>query len=470
MKQDIYKRNLLIPFLKIIFDGIAIELAVLSAYYLRFYSPLTGIIPVTKGYPQFQGYFYFSLFLMAVMIFLFGAFNAYRSRYFSSFSQDIPVLFKVCVLGILFAMSGAFLYRDFSYSRLVFAMIYLNLNLFLLIERWMFHRLKKRFLRRGFGILKVLLIGSGENLLQVYRRLQSDQNYNFEVAGYLAEQKHTALPVDYLGKPEELNALLTHSVDYSGLLISFNHTEHDRIWPVIQAVEGKNLELFYVPDILDLLTSRFQSLEVGGVPLLQLKRVALSGWQGLIKRGFDLVSASLGLLLLSPLFLLLALLIKMTSRGPVFYVQPRVSLDGQEFKMLKFRSMRADAESATGPVWASKGDPRVTGLGRFLRRSSLDELPQLINVIKGEMSLVGPRPERQHFVDQFRASIPHYLERHRFRCGMTGWAQVNGLRGQSPIEVRTRYDLYYIENWSLWFDLKIIILTFMEIFRGENAY
>ena len=214
MKQDIYKRNLLIPFLKIIFDGIAIELAVLSAYYLRFYSPLTGIIPVTKGYPQFQGYFYFSLFLMAVMIFLFGAFNAYRSRYFSSFSQDIPVLFKVCVLGILFAMSGAFLYRDFSYSRLVFAMIYLNLNLFLLIERWMFHRLKKRFLRRGFGILKVLLIGSGENLLQVYRRLQSDQNYNFEVAGYLAEQKHTALPVDYLGKPEELNALLTHSVDY----------------------------------------------------------------------------------------------------------------------------------------------------------------------------------------------------------------------------------------------------------------
>lgn len=358
MEQNIYKRNLLIPFLKIVADGLAIELAVLSAYYLRFYSLLTGIFPVTKGYPQFLGYFYFSLFLMSVMIFLFGVFNAYRSRFFSSFSQDIPVILKVCLLGIFFAMSGAFLYRDFSYSRLVFAMIYLNLNLFLLIERWLFHRLKKGFLRRGFGILKVLLIGSGENLLQVYKRLQSDQNYNFEVAGYLAGQKHTALPVAYLGKPEELSAVLDHTADYNGLLISFSHTEHDRIWPVIQAVEGKNLELFYVPDILDLLTSRFQSLEVGGIPLLQLKRVALSGWQGLIKRGFDLLSASLGLLLLSPLFLLLALLIKATSRGPVFYVQPRVSLDGREFTMLKFRSMREDAESATGPVWASKDDPR----------------------------------------------------------------------------------------------------------------
>jgi exopolysaccharide biosynthesis polyprenyl glycosylphosphotransferase len=213
-----------------------------------------------------------------------------------------------------------------------------------------------------------------------------------------------------------------------------------------------------------------QTLEVGGVPLLQLKAFVLSGWQGFLKRAFDIFVSTISLVLLSPFFLLVAIAIKATSRGAVFYVQQRVSLDGQEFNMLKFRSMRADAEAESGPVWAQKDDPRTTAIGKFLRRTSLDELPQLFNVLKGEMSLVGPRPERQHFVEQFREYIPQYRERHRVRCGMTGWAQVNGLRGQSPIEERARYDLYYLENWSLWFDMKIILLTFMEVARGENAY
>ena len=169
-------------------------------------------------------------------------------------------------------------------------------------------------------------------------------------------------------------------------------------------------------------------------------------------------------------FFMTGLLIKLTSRGPVFYQQSRVGMDNREFHMLKFRSMVQDAEDKTGPVWAKANDPRVTKIGKFLRRSSIDELPQLINVLKGEMSLVGPRPERKVFVEEFRQYVPKYAERHRVRSGMTGWAQVNGLRGQSPIEDRTRYDVYYIENWSIWFDIKIILMTFMTIVRGENAY
>ncbi len=176
------------------------------------------------------------------------------------------------------------------------------------------------------------------------------------------------------------------------------------------------------------------------------------------------------LILVSPILLLIALLVKLESRGPVFYKQERVGLDGNLFSVLKFRSMRLDAEANSGPVWAQKNDPRATRVGRFLRRFSLDELPQLINVLRGDMSLVGPRPERQHFVDQFKAEIPKYLERHRVKTGMTGWAQVNGLRGNAPISERTKYDVYYVENWSLVFDLKIIMKTLRAVLFGEDAY
>lgn len=470
MQSNLYKRNLFVPFLKMVADVLTVFLAVLAAYYLRFYSPLTQIFPVTKGLPPFEEYLFFAGFLSTVMLLLFGMFYAYRSRFYSKFTQDLPVILKVAFLGILFAMSGAFLYRDFSYSRLVLMIIYLNLNVFLLVERWVFHRLKRKFLRKGFNALRVCLVGSRENLLRIFRRLQSDANYNVEIAGYISEAPLKELEAPHFGPVKNMSELFAGDPAFDAVVISFPAEDHSEILTVIQAAEGKNLELFYVPDVLDLLTPKFQVLEIAGIPLLQLKSFALSGWQGFIKRSFDIILSVLGMLALSPLFLVIGALIKLSSRGPVFYVQPRISLDGNEFNMLKFRSMRVDAEAATGPVWAKKEDPRVTMIGKFLRRSSLDELPQLINVIRGEMSLVGPRPERRHFVDQFQASIPNYIERHRFRCGMTGWAQVNGMRGQSPIEDRTRYDIYYIENWSLWFDLKIIIMTFLEIIRGENAY
>lgn len=469
-KNNLYRRNLFIPFLKLLFDVIAIELAVLFSFYLRFYSPLTKFIPVTKGFPSIANYLYFSLFLAAVMTILFASFHSYRSRFFSTFAQDIPVVLKTCSLGILLAMSGAFLYREFSYSRLVFALIFINSNIFLLLARFIFHRLKRHFLHKGFGTLRVCLVGSAENLPRVYRRLIADRNYHFEINGYVAEKAIPELPLPRFGSVADLPGIAAGEQAHDAWIMAFDQREHEKIWPVIKAAEGKNIELFYVPDILDILTRSFRTLEVGGIPLLQLKAFVLSGWQGFIKRTFDVVVAAFSLLVLSPLFLLIAVAIKLTSPGPVFYLQKRLSLDGREFTMLKFRSMRADAEAKTGPVWAAKNDPRTTPVGKFLRRSSLDELPQLLNVLKGDMSLVGPRPERPHFVEQFREEIPQYLERHRVRCGMTGWAQVNGLRGQSPIAERTRYDLYYVENWSLWFDIKIILLTFMEILRGENAY
>jgi exopolysaccharide biosynthesis polyprenyl glycosylphosphotransferase len=228
--------------------------------------------------------------------------------------------------------------------------------------------------------------------------------------------------------------------------------------------------MMMVPDILELMTSQVQIKHIEGIPFLGIKSPTLSTWNFIVKRTFDLMIASLILVLASPLFILIAIFIKLDSKGPVFYVQERVGLDGEVFKVIKFRSMHTDAEQSSGPVWSQPNDPRTTRLGRFLRRFSFDELPQLLNVLKGDMSIVGPRPERPHFVEKFKKQVPRYLERHRVKTGMTGWAQVNGLRGNASIAERTKYDIYYIEHWSLVFDLKIILKTMHAVLFGNDAY
>jgi exopolysaccharide biosynthesis polyprenyl glycosylphosphotransferase len=225
------------------------------------------------------------------------------------------------------------------------------------------------------------------------------------------------------------------------------------------------------PDLFQIIASEVAVSDLDGLPMLTIRDVALRGWKRSVKRLMDIVESAVGLVILSPFMMLIAGLIRLESRGPVFYAQERVGLDGKPFPMLKFRSMRVDAEQQSGPVWATSDDPRKTRVGSILRRTSIDEFPQLINVLLGEMSVVGPRPERPVFVEQFRQVVPRYMERHAEKAGMTGWAQVNGLRGDTSIVERTKYDLYYVENWSFLFDLKIVLRTAVNIFRGDrNAY
>jgi len=348
--------------------------------------------------------------------------------------------------------------------------MFVNTILFVLIGRYVFHRIKsKKLIPRGYSIQKFILVGSSEIISLFFKQIQREQNRFFEFSGYCSDTKVSEIDLPYLGGIEKLPALIA---DYSpdGLLLTFHAREHGTVLKIMDMTEGKNIELFFVPDFLYLITSKTTVIEISGMPVIRLKAVAFSGWQGFLKRAFDLTIACIGLIVLVPIFLIITILIKLNSKGPVFYRQNRIGLDGTEFTMLKFRSMVVDAEEESGPVWAKECDPRVTSIGKILRRTSLDELPQLINVIRGDMSLVGPRPERKIFVEEFQQYIPKYAERHRVRSGVTGWAQVNGLRGRSPIEERTRYDVFYIENWSLGFDIKIILMTFMAIIRGENAY
>jgi exopolysaccharide biosynthesis polyprenyl glycosylphosphotransferase len=243
-----------------------------------------------------------------------------------------------------------------------------------------------------------------------------------------------------------------------------------RLLDCVVRCERVDVDFEFVPDLLQLMTRRARVTDLDGLPLISLKEFPLTGWNAVAKRTVDIVASALALPLLAPVFAALALAIRLDSRGPVLYRQERMGRDRRVFSMLKFRSMLPDAESRTGPVWTAEEDPRRTRLGSWLRRTSLDELPQLWNVLTGSMSLVGPRPERPYFVEQFTGRVPQYFDRHRVKSGMTGWAQVNGLRGNTPIEERTRYDLFYIENWSLGFDLRILLLTLRTLWRQKGAY
>jgi Undecaprenyl-phosphate glucose phosphotransferase len=274
------------------------------------------------------------------------------------------------------------------------------------------------------------------------------------------------LPV--LGKVDDLPALI-ESQGIDEVVIGLPEASHQELVGVISQCEREKVGIRVYPDVFQIMAAGVTISDLAGLPLLTIRDVALQGWKLTLKRMVDIILSSLMLLALSPLLMVTALLIKLDSPGPVFFVQERMGLDARPFLMLKFRSMREDAE-ANGPAWTTRNDPRRTRFGTLIRRTSVDELPQLINVLLGDMSLVGPRPEQPAYVEQFRQTIPRYMDRHREKAGLTGWAQINGLRGDTSIAERTKYDLWYIENWSLWLDFKILLRTGLRFFTDKSAY
>jgi len=366
-------------------------------------------------------------------------------------------------------MSATFFYRGFSYSRLVFLYVWV-LSIFLLtIGRILLIKYKQHRYAHGRGLLNAAIVGSGKWAIILFDKVIQNPEIGFKIVGCSGKIAGLTQRTKYLGEIDELPEIIRAN-NIHLLLLVLDSNEHELFWNIIKMCEGVNVEFMMLPDQVEMMTSQLQVIQVGGIPLLRIKDVRLKGWEGILKRVFDVILSMLGLIIFSPIFLVVAILIKLTSKGPVFYRQPRIGFDGKEFWIYKFRSMREDAEKESGPVWAIENDPRVTPVGRMLRRTSIDELPQLVNVFLSDMSIVGPRPERRVFVEKFKKSIPKYLERHRVKSGMTGWAQVNGLRGNTPIEERTKYDIYYVENWSLAFDFEIILKTIWVVISGKNSY
>jgi exopolysaccharide biosynthesis polyprenyl glycosylphosphotransferase len=337
------------------------------------------------------------------------------------------------------------------------------------------YRAVRHILRRhGVDRENLLIVGVGKIARDITRKIQSSPQLGFNIVGIVsarAKQKGNVLGVPIIGDDYHQIPYLLDAYSVEQVIIALPDAQRSELVDLISMCRRGRVDIKIYPDMFAYVARDMSVDELGGVPLLTVRDIALRGWKLSLKRGLDAVGSVLGLVFLSPFMLLTAILVRMESPGSVFYTQERMGLDGRPFQMIKFRSMRADAET-NGPGWTVQDDPRVTRLGRFLRRTSWDEIPQLINVLLGDMSLVGPRPERPMYVQQFRERIPRYMERHREKAGMTGWAQANGLRGDTSIEERTSYDLWYVENWSLWLDIKIIIRTILNIVlrRDENAY
>jgi Undecaprenyl-phosphate glucose phosphotransferase len=359
---------------------------------------------------------------------------------------------------------------DFEYHRqlIIFAA---GFNVLLLTALRAIHaQVQWQAQARGVGDDRVVIVGTGEVGQMLLQKIVHNRKLGYQMVGFVeggkGSRSQQIMGVPVLGTLVDIPWILD-SKNIDEVIIGLPESDHQDLVGIISLCEREKVGIRVFPDVFQIMASEVGIGDLGGLPLLTIRDVALQGWRLTLKRGLDVVLSAAALVLLSPFLLLTALLVKLDSPGPVFYIQERMGLDAIPFKMIKFRSMRQDAEQE-GPGWTTPNDARRTKLGSVMRRFNIDELPQLINVLMGDMSLVGPRPERPVYVEQFRQSIPRYMDRHREKAGLTGWAQVNGLRGDTSIMERTKYDLWYIENWSLALDLKIILRTVVQWVLGTN--
>lgn len=363
---------------------------------------------------------------------------------------------------------------EVDYPRSMFFYVLIFSTLLVILGREMHQRGRMRLRAHGLESDNLLLVGNGKIAREIARKIKAVPALGYNIVGVVVNGKTktrgSVAGAPILGIYQDLPYLIDRN-SIEQVIIALPDAQRGELVELITLCQRGRVDIKIFPDMFAYMAGEMNVDELGGTPLLTVRDIALRGWRLSLKRGLDFVGSFFGLIFLSPFMLTTAILIRMESKGPVFYTQERMGLDGRPFHMIKFRTMRPDAE-VNGPGWTVKDDPRVTRLGRFMRKTNWDEIPQLINVLMGEMSLVGPRPERPVYVLEFRDQIPRYMERHREKAGMTGWAQVNGLRGDTSISERTQYDLWYIENWSLWLDIKIIIRTVWNTLwrRNRNAY
>ncbi len=440
-------------------DLLAIAIGFLATFWLRFYS---GLLRVPKGIPRFSSYLIIVPFLLAIHLVYFSyqgfyRFKLRRNRLDDLFSVILNSAASTFTVLLVFSYLKSYGFIRFEISH-VFLLVYAPVAVLSLsiCRALMFKAFRRLALARN-GVSRVLIAGCG-NLAEITAaNLAKYGHFGLEVSGFLAPGAGTGI----LGGYDELEKVVKkHGI--TDLFVALPLSEYDTIMKLIENANNLLLDIRLVPDILQLASLKAGLEHIEGLPIINLGDIPLEGWPALSKRLFDLLIALIGLVFFLPAFALTALLLKLDSAGPVFYRQMRLGLDGRIFRMIKFRTMVCNAEKETGPIWSPQNDPRVTRVGKFLRKLSIDELPQLINVLIGDMSLVGPRPERPELVQKFKQSIPRYMLRHRVKAGMTGWAQVHGLRGNTPLDKRIEFDIYYIQNWTFRLDLEIIFRTILK--------
>jgi exopolysaccharide biosynthesis polyprenyl glycosylphosphotransferase len=463
-------------------DLLATVAAFFGAWVLRFeLAVLPRLLPLEPDLPDLRRYLEllpFILVLWPVVLYFHGLYQNRRGR--SRVDEAITVLVAVILASVLLSVVVAW-YRPppapgspgyFTYSRSFLALFGILDLVLVVLARNAIRGVLQELRLAGHNLQRILIVGAGALGREITQKIVAHRELGFEVVGFVdddpGKQGTSFSGVPVLGPTKDVETIL-HERDVHQVFVALPLEAHRKMLRILQVVSRECVELKLVPDILQYATLKASLEDVDGTPVINLSQVPLQGWSSLVKRGMDVGLSLAALAVLLPFLPVVAALVWLEDRGPIFYRQERMGLDGKRFQILKLRSMRVNAESSTGPVWATKDDPRRTRTGRFLRRWSLDELPQIWNVLKGEMSLIGPRPERPAFVQEFKHKIPQYMLRHRVKSGITGWAQVHGWRGNTSIKKRIQYDLYYIENWSLKLDMKILWMTVRKGLR-HNAY
>lgn len=443
-------------------DGLMTAAAFILAYALRVRIPFPGPPANVAGFLVYLPMLAVQIISIIVVFYANRLYHVVRA---ASRVDELYAIFGAVSIGTMFAVAiSALTFKnsvfdlDFPRAMTLYAWL---LGIVLVVLGREAHRRLWHYLRmRGVGRDRVLVVGSGDPAQAIVQKIQWSPYLGYELVGVVSDnaEHHEITGTTILGASSDLAEIIdTHEVDEVIVALP-EGSSRSEIVRIVNMCHRGSVAIKIFPDVFEFITTGVTIDDLGGVPLLTVRDIKLSGWKRSLKRALDIAGATVGLVMFSPVLMLFAMLIRVESPGPVFYCQERMGLDGRPFKMIKFRSMREDAEK-DGPGWTTKDDPRRTLLGAWLREYDIDEIPQLINVLLGDMSLVGPRPERPVYVEKFRQSIPRYMDRHREKAGMTGWAQVNGLRGDTSIAERTKYDLWYIENWSLWLDIKIIVRT-----------
>ncbi|HKZ68989.1 MAG TPA: undecaprenyl-phosphate glucose phosphotransferase [Anaerolineales bacterium] len=467
--MDTHRFRTLTSLSLVVLDAFMTILAFIIAYILRlvidFPAPAVGVDPLGA----YIGLMLLQAVSVVAVMFFYRMYHIVRSR-----MDQFYAIFGAVSIGSLLAVAFSSIFFkntafevDYPRATMVYSWV-LAIGL-VSFGRWAHQHIRTQLQVRGTGREQLLIVGTGDVARVVLQKIQWSPYLGYDVVGLVngEESPPEVLGVPVLGRSDDLPELI-EKFDVDEVIIALPSASHEELIRLIGLCQRGKVSIKVFPDVFEIMSAGVTVDDLGGLPMLTVRDVALRGWNLMLKRAVDIAGSMVALVIFSPLMMLVAFLIKLDSPGPVFFIQERVGLDGQPFPMIKFRSMRQDAE--TSGQWTVKDDPRRTRLGSIIRRLSVDELPQLINVLLGGMSLVGPRAEQPKYVEEFQRRIPRYMERHREKAGVTGWAQVNGLRGDTSIEERTKYDLWYIENWSLWLDIKIILRTLIRGWLDPSAY
>ncbi len=457
--------------LLVVIDAVLTGISFILSYFIKFYiledGPGIGVLPIRE-------YINLLFFLIPGYMFLYYQCGVYAPKRTVRRRFEIYGIVKANTIGIAALIIILYMVvKEINYSRSVMA-IFFVLNIVLTSgSRIVLRKGLQTMRRKGYNLKHILLVGYSRAAEEYVKRILDNPQWGYVVCGILDEHIPAGTlykGVKVLGTIGNLEIILPEN-KLDEIAITLSLQDYDYLEEIVGICEKSGVHTKFIPDYNSLIPTKPYTEDLMGLPVINIRHVPLTNTGNMMtKRIVDIAGALFGIILTSPIMLVSAILVKCTSRGPIIFKQERVGLHNKPFYMYKFRSMEIQDDKEEKKAWTVKNDPRVTGVGKFLRKTSLDELPQLFNILKGDMSLVGPRPERPHFVEKFKEEIPRYMVKHQVRPGLTGWAQVNGLRGDTSIKKRIEYDIYYIENWTLGFDIKIIFMTFFTGFINKNAY